>query len=232
MNRKILLIVFLIILIGLLAASLFSVYLSIETRKKLAFYKFELDDVSMQINNPTDRYQRDIDLNLEFIRDNVQSIEELKEEQNKYKTVLLDTSAKGYNRIDTDNGTFLISFLDAKPHLDGYKLIFNIGNTTSATYDGFTINVVWGKQYEEWAKESDIKKEKIDTNVRFEKLEYDEWAKSLHKKSESYLKELKPGYWNKVEVIISPAEKDELGYLALSMETSMETSVVSLIKGK
>jgi CRP-like cAMP-binding protein len=42
------------------------------------------------------------------------------------------------------------------------------------------------------------------------------WEKSLKDKTESFSDTLYPGYWNKVELVISPAKEDELGHLKLS----------------
>ncbi|MDA2918722.1 hypothetical protein MYX76_04400 [Desulfobacterota bacterium AH_259_B03_O07] len=232
MNRKILLILFLILLIVILGTSLFSVYVSIQTKRNLAYYSSEFDKMLLQVRNPTDNLEEGIDINLEAILDIYDSIEELTEEQEKYKTVFIDTSSKGYSRIDTDNGTFLISFVDAKRHLDGLKLVFSIGNPTSATYKGFKLNAVWGKEYiaDEWLRKLDKKTQQKDSvvNPRDRIYAYEKWQESLNMKSESYLESLKPGNWNKVELIISPAKEDQLGYLKLSMETD----VVSLKGGK
>lgn len=121
--------------------------------------------------------------------------------QNNYRTVTLDPSSKEYQRIDTTSGFFLISLKDVKPYLDGQKIILDIGNPTSATYHGFKMNVKWGR--------------KFDSN----KDNYDEWKKSLKEKDVSFTDELRPATWNRVELIVSPAPPEQLGYINLSMET-------------
>ncbi len=64
---------------------------------------------------------------------------------NAYKNVVLNLSEKGYQRIDTDNGYFLLAVEDVMPYLDGYKLFFRIGNPSSATYKGFTLKGEMGQ---------------------------------------------------------------------------------------
>lgn len=117
-----------------------------------------------------------------------------------YKYVYLDPSVKGFERIDTSNGFFLISLIDVKPYLDGYKLILDIGNPTLADYKGFTLNVRWGRKIKDFKNS-------------------EEWSKSLQRKEVSFTKNLNPASWTKVELILSPATPEQLGYIQLSMET-------------
>jgi len=46
-----------------------------------------------------------------------------------------------------------------------------------------------------------------------------EWKKSLQEKEFSFPDTLNPGSWNDVELIISPATAEQLGYFGLSMDT-------------
>ena len=69
--------------------------------------------------------------------------------QNPYESVWIDVSSPGgYQRVDTTAGFFLIALRDAKPYLDGYKLLLNIGNPSSVTYSGFAMHAHWGVQQE------------------------------------------------------------------------------------
>ena len=126
-----------------------------------------------------------------------------------YKTAVLEPSQKGYQRLDSNCGIFLVSVQEVKPYLDGCKITLHIGNPASVTYSGFTLRIRWGK--------------------RFEKGEtFASWQKQLHEKEQKFTEELKPGWWNKVVVTLSPAKPDQFGYLDLSMETDM----VKLLQGK
>jgi hypothetical protein len=184
----------LVLLMLALGISLFSLYLAVKLET-------EIDDLHSTLNSlSTDKISTpDLDFLIELHDDLESRISELEST----KTVVLDASSKYYERIDTDMGFFFIRLLDVRQFLDGYKLVFNIGNPTSAIYRDFSLTIKWGKKYqsEEW-------KSVI------------EWMKSLQSKSESFTSDLKPGHWNKVEIIISPARPDELGYIEISMKTN------------
>ena len=128
----------------------------------------------------------------------------LKRSFNAFKNVVLNLSAKGYQRVNTDNGYFLLIVEDVMPYLDGYKLILAIGNPSSATYKGFKLKVKWGR--------------KFDVNMVGK---FEEWKKSLQEKEESFTEQLRPASWNEIELIITPATPEQLKYVELSMETDV-----------
>lgn len=113
-----------------------------------------------------------------------------------YQSIQLDPTQKAYQRLDTASGFFLISCQDATPYLDGYKLLLDVGNPTSATYHGFTFNVTWGGAFET-----------VSDTV-------------AHSKDVSFTNQLKPASWNRVELILTPASAEEMKSIFLSMETS------------
>ena len=119
--------------------------------------------------------------------------------ESKRDTVVLHVSEKGFQRIDTENGSFLIACQDVTPYLDGYKVRFSIGNPSSASYQGFKLTAQWGK--------------KMPAKPRAD------WVKSLGYKQMTFTETLFPGAWNDVEIILSPAKSDDLGYLEMHMET-------------
>src|SRR5262249_7141847 len=112
-----------------------------------------------------------------------------------YQSVQLDPTEKGYERIDTVSGFFLISCDDAKPYLDGYKLSLRVGNPTTATYSGFRFNVRWGGTFQSPS----------DT--------------TFHQKDVSFTNTLKPASWNNVDLVITPATPEEMKSIFVSMET-------------
>jgi Protein of unknown function (DUF3251) len=122
----------------------------------------------------------------------------------KDNSVELDTSSDVYQRVNSNNGSFLVRVMKAEPYLNGYKVFLAIGNTTTATFSGFDLTFKWGMaepspgEFSKWLA----------------------WFNSLNKKTQSFLQDLEPGTWNQVEVILTPTRKDELGYLELSMTTS------------
>jgi hypothetical protein len=132
-----------------------------------------------------------------------------------YKTIPIDLSSKGYLRLDTTSGFFMISVRDVKPFLNGFKVRLSIGNPTTVTYLGFVLNAKWGRSF-------DFKEMKTDRSA------YSNWQKSLQQKEIKFTDQLKPATWNNVDLIIIPAKQDELGHFELSMETDQ----ISLFKEK
>ena len=129
-----------------------------------------------------------------------------------HRAVQLDlASPHKFQRIDTDTGSFLLSVDDAISYLDGYKIRLNIGNPSAAKYDGFKLKVKWSKGYD---------------YSNFKTASYLRWQKAIREKEVSFTETLQPGIWNRVEMILSPAAADELGYL----EVSLDTDTVSLIR--
>lgn len=118
----------------------------------------------------------------------------------RYKTAKLDPTSKGYTRLDTDGGYFFVALDGVNQYLDGYKLDLRIGNPAFVTYNGFKIKVRWGRPWDF-------------------KSPYAEWEKTLKTKEVSFTEDLKPGEWNKVELVLSPAKSDEINFIELSMET-------------
>lgn len=116
------------------------------------------------------------------------------------------SDATGFQRINTSSGFFLVSFKNAEPYLDGYKVTLEIGNPLSATYDGLKFNLTWGKKYN--AKDYDNAGDG-----------YSKWQAGLKKKEVSILEKLMPGSWNRVSLVMSPAKSDELSYIKVKLSS-------------
>jgi hypothetical protein len=129
-------------------------------------------------------------------------------EINQHNEIYLDLSSKGYRRIDTSSGFFLISLDNVIRYGNGFKLLLRVGNISTATYKGFDFKIKYGKEFDkkEWGKDPSA---------------YDKWEKSLKLKETSFTNELEPGVWNKIDVIIAPATPEELGHITLSMQTNV-----------
>lgn len=129
-------------------------------------------------------------------------------ESKPYGSAVLDPSEKGYSRVDTDQGSFLLAVRTVSPYLDGYRVVLDVGNLQDATYDGITLDSKWGKPWKFGGRVS-----------------YTDWYKRLNEKKFVLTNTLLPGTWNRVPIVLSPAKADQLGYL----EVSMKTSEVSLL---
>lgn len=130
-----------------------------------------------------------------------------------YAVAALDpASLHTYERLDTAQGTFLVALEAVSPYLDGYKITLDIGNTSSAKYNGFTLHTSWNSRFD-WSK--------------FTQDTYASWQKAMRKKDDTFTNMLYPGTWNEVEVMLPTTTGDQLGYL----EVSMETNTVVMVPG-
>lgn len=125
--------------------------------------------------------------------------------QNANQSALLDLTSHAYQRIDSSTGTFLVSFEDATPYLDGYRVTLSIGNPSFATFKGFKLKVKWNAKYD-WDKFT------VDS--------YEKWGKATQERESSFVEELKPGAWNNVTLLLPSTSNNQLGYFLVSMETS------------
>ena len=118
------------------------------------------------------------------------------------KAAYLDPSSPGgYTRMDSSAGSFVVSLEDVQPYLDGYKVTLNIGNLTSATYQGFTLKAEWGRDLFNFAQS-----EKKD---------------SSRQKNFSFTQSLQPGAWNKVQIVIPSTKPEDFKFLRLSIDTDV-----------
>jgi len=136
----------------------------------------------------------------------------VKMNQDKFSSTSFDPAdGKGYQRVDTTSGTFLISLQDVTPHLDGVKVILHIGNIQYASYSGFKLKINYGKRYPKYD-------EKETSEERRNKREL--YSKSKREKEESFTKVLRPATWNSVTVFLPDIKPTEFGYMNVSMITN------------
>jgi outer membrane murein-binding lipoprotein Lpp len=121
-----------------------------------------------------------------------------------YETATFDPGEpRHYSRIDTTGGTFLVMLEDVTPYVDGFRVTFKFGNPSSATFNGFKIKAKWGSRFDFKAKGAN----------------WATWHASLREKEISVTDNLYAGSWNSVSFVVSPAKREEFGYLQLSTET-------------
>jgi Protein of unknown function (DUF3251). len=110
-----------------------------------------------------------------------------------------------YQRLDSDPLQFLVSLKSIVPYLDGYKAVINVGNPSSARFRGIKVKCKWSKAYD-WKNYSEAS--------------YKAWQSAIHKSEVEVQTDIAPGYWNPVEVILLPANPQELGYFVVSIESN------------
>ncbi len=134
--------------------------------------------------------------------------------QNRNLSVSLDPAApKKYQRLDSSSGFFLASLQNVEPYLDGFRITLNIGNLTSARYDGFKLSATWGPRYD-WDK--------------FTPETYKKWESQKQSKDFSYTDSLMPGTWNKADLILPTTTPSQVGFI----QVSIDTDIVSLGGGQ
>jgi TolA-binding protein len=166
-----------------------------------------------QIANQQSRVVDELRKDLAELRQDVDSLKfelnldetVIKMKQNKSDSISLDLTQKSYQRLDADNGFFLVSVSDAVPYLNGYKIQLKIGNPSYATYKDYKLKLRWSKPYD-WGK--------------YTQDSYDEWNKAIHEKEISFPGTLDAGAWNEADVVLAPVTADELGYLTLSIDAT------------
>lgn len=126
-----------------------------------------------------------------------------------YRTVYLKPVAGGYQRIDTNTGTFLIGIKNIEQMKKGYRLALNIGNPNFANYSNFKIRIQWGKK---WSANSNV--------------DYNQWRASLRSAEFTYRGTLERGTWNSVDVDLVPADKSNIAHI----ECQMEVNSIDLIQ--
>jgi hypothetical protein len=122
---------------------------------------------------------------------------------NKHKSITIDATSKGFQRLDTDLGSFLVAIDGLTPYLNGHKLNLDIGNPSLSEFNGFILKVQWGKAFNPNGK-----------------VTYADWKESLKSKEVRFTEHLKPGHWNKIDLALAPAKLDQLEYIEIEMEVN------------
>ncbi|SRR6266545_2552923 len=168
------------------------------------------DDARLKKVAELDTSLASLQLQVKAAEDRIQSLQvdvwTLQAQAEPYKSATFDPgSPRGYGRIDTTGGTFLVSIQNVTPYLDGFRVSCNFGNPSSATFHGFKLKAKWGPRSPLGQKDAKI------THVQ--------WQAALREKELSLTETLQAASWNPLSFVLSPAKADEFGYLELSMET-------------
>jgi hypothetical protein len=126
----------------------------------------------------------------------------------------VDPAGSGFSRIESNNGSFMVSCKRVEPYLDGFKLVLEIGNPYLVTYSDFNLKCRYGPREPEGQKDATA-----EQSNEFQK-NMDEWKKSLKIKELAFTEQLLPGTWTRVEAIITPAKAEDLGYFGVQMTTN------------
>jgi uncharacterized coiled-coil protein SlyX len=117
------------------------------------------------------------------------------------EVVALNLADKGYRKVVTNSGLFLLSLQDVQRMDNGYRLGIHVGNPNFANYQGVTLKLTWGQK---WDPNSIIP--------------YNKWRNSLATANFVYDGPLNSGTWTEVLVNIIPAKINELEYIECSLD--------------
>lgn len=151
----------------------------------------KIESLEKQISGLTARLSFDEDL--------------LSSKQDVHTTVVLDPAKLHvYQELDANPLQFLVSLESVAPYLNGYKLIIDVGNPTTARFHGATIICKWNKAYD-WR--------------HYSQESYKAWQAAIHTSQTNVTNEIDPGSWNPIEIDLLPATQDELEYLTVSIQS-------------
>jgi hypothetical protein len=137
------------------------------------------------------------------------------------KEAVVDPTEKGFSIATSRNGHFLVACDDATPYLDGYRIHLRVGNVHDIVYKGFNLSCKYGARSPEMPASDPGATSLATTQAQREWREaYARWENSLKTKYVSFTDELKPGTWNRVELVLAPVNPGELGYLGITVETN------------
>lgn len=140
-------------------------------------------------------------LNSEFMKLSLENFENyIKEIEEKESSMFVEVSTeeKGYSILKTDYGSFVISFEELVPFLDGYKIFILVGNLTNAKFSGAEVIVKWGK-------------EKISNGVLVNKRNFE------YEKSFSVTNYFYPAKYNKIELVLTPATPQDIKRIVIGI---------------
>jgi hypothetical protein len=103
-------------------------------------------------------------------------------------SVFISTEDKGYSLAQTKYGPFAIVCKKVTPYLDGYKVELQIGNLTSARFNGVKISVAWG-----------IFGGRVDKEM-------------------SFTNSFPPGRYTTVELVMTPAKPEDIKVFSVTLD--------------
>lgn len=117
-------------------------------------------------------------------------------------------AAEGYGRIDANVGSFAVKIEGIEPYGDGVRVQLQIGNLSSATFNGGALDVSWGPRSPAF--------EGGDTTYW---RRFYAWRGALSTDTIRFTDRLRPGAWNDVGIVLPATRSDEFGYLTVGIST-------------
>lgn len=127
-------------------------------------------------------------------------------------TVVFNLKCKdGYSKINSDGIILLVSVHNVSPYLEGYKVVFRVGNLTSANFNNPKVTVSWNKERFKFLQNYSDKTKDISEI-------FDIWKKQSKHVNYTSVVDLKPASWNYIEVLLTPATLEEIEDVEFKIE--------------
>ncbi|MCA9400847.1 MAG: hypothetical protein KC713_04420 [Candidatus Omnitrophica bacterium] len=118
-----------------------------------------------------------------------------------YRKVQVNPFSKSFQRIESNAGTFFILVDKVQPLTDGgIRMTVLIGNPYFADFNGFTLNLFWGRPW--------------DPNKN---ISFNEWRDSLKGAGVTFTEKIKKGIWNSFDIDVPDVEMADLKYLEVEL---------------
>ncbi|MFA5088248.1 MAG: hypothetical protein WC552_04360 [Candidatus Omnitrophota bacterium] len=160
-----------------------------------------LIDFSTSIQNSFSDYKLGIQRSLEAYSYDLQTSINQKVRELDDEVVVLNLTSKGYRKVETNSGAFLVSVNNVRPIQDGYRIAFHVGNPNFASYQGIKLKLCWGKKWDPDSAQS-----------------YEEWRKTLVSAEYFYNGKLREGTWTEINIDISPVVTKQLEHIECSLD--------------
>ena len=164
-----------------------------EIERRVSELEHKVSELEQKVN--------DHKIDIDFAESRIQALEDPD------RSITLDATHTAFQKVETNNGWFLVSVQNVQPYANGQKLSLQIGNPLSATFVGCKLLVTWGRQFKKGDK-------------------YKDWESGLHKEEFTLVNTLQAGHWNSVSITLAPCMPEELAYLVVKIETN----VLSLLR--
>lgn len=136
-------------------------------------------------------------------------IRDLDSNQHEYDSAEFDpAAAPSFRQINAGLATFAVSLQDVKPQADGSKVLFDVGNVTSATFSGAQFSVKYGTRPPPEDEPDPFNKRRSEWRSTLKTAEIVDHGKLL------------PGTWNKVWLTLPGVQAEHLGYISVSIKAS------------
>jgi outer membrane murein-binding lipoprotein Lpp len=97
--------------------------------------------------SPSAQVMHDLSAKIDRLEAQIRRLESRVDSLEVGSSAVISTEDELYGLARTSHGTFVISAKRVTPYLDGFKVLLEIGNLTSANFLGAEISVSWGSAF-------------------------------------------------------------------------------------